>query len=267
MKTHVCKFIERCRVSDHPIIYRRSENGNALFLILIAVTLFGALSYAVTHSTRDGPLHMNREQQMLEASRILNFSINVKVAVQRMLLSGVRETDISFANNNVYMLGNGTYNCWNTNPNCTSTACQVFHTAGGGIVPEDFPAAGYKPPSWTNTVQNPGSVSLRVGGIADVGSSAPELMLMVDYITPEICNAINAKLGITTNYNGTSTTSEPAMTTRPGNFGGCGNPANYSNTNIFGNVATIFKGKEAFCAPSDASYPGALRYHQVLIVR
>jgi hypothetical protein len=67
---------------------RRSERGNALFLILIAVALFAALSYAVTQSGRSGSGGTTRETGTINGAQITDFPASVRTAVTRMVLSG-----------------------------------------------------------------------------------------------------------------------------------------------------------------------------------
>ena len=74
-----------------------SVSGNALFLILIAVALFAALSYAVTQSSRSGTNVMDDEQAELIASTILDYGAQVRLAVNRVrTVNGCRKTEVSF---------------------------------------------------------------------------------------------------------------------------------------------------------------------------
>lgn len=64
-----------------------SEKGNVLFLILIAVALFAALSYAVGTSTRGSGKNTNEEKLKTGAAAIQNYVASVRSAVQRLMLS------------------------------------------------------------------------------------------------------------------------------------------------------------------------------------
>ena len=50
----------------------RKESGNVLFLILIAVALFAALSYAATKSNQSGT-NVTKERTQTEAAQILQY--------------------------------------------------------------------------------------------------------------------------------------------------------------------------------------------------
>lgn len=69
-------------------------DGNALFIILIAVALFGALSYAVTESSRMGGTSTQKEELMLTTSRIMQFGDNLRLAILQMQLDGIAQADI-----------------------------------------------------------------------------------------------------------------------------------------------------------------------------
>lgn len=63
------------------------QNGNVLFLILIAVALFAALSYAVTKST-SGSGSVSKEKLALSISELLQQSSTIKTEIMRRNING-----------------------------------------------------------------------------------------------------------------------------------------------------------------------------------
>lgn len=98
-----------------------AERGNVLFLILIAVALFAALSYAVTSATRGGSDSGSGEKAQLQAASILNYQTALKVAVDRMVISGVSPDDIDFTRPSDAGFNTAPY------------TRKIFHPQGGGV--------------------------------------------------------------------------------------------------------------------------------------
>ena len=105
----------------HQTKNRKSESGNVLFLILIAVALFAALSYAVTQSTRSGGGSADREQAILSGASMTQYPAALRTSLIRMILSGTAATELEFNPPS----GFGAL---------TTTAQGVFHPTGGGAV-------------------------------------------------------------------------------------------------------------------------------------
>lgn len=109
---------------------RPKEQGNVLFLILIAVALFAALSYAVTSSTRGGGGSILKDKAREYASAIIQNTMAIRSAVNRIKLSNSCSDDMIDLLNNVYMRNNGSaINL--ANPLAPSDKrCNVFDIAG-----------------------------------------------------------------------------------------------------------------------------------------
>ena len=65
---------------------KAGEKGNVLFLILIAVALFAALSYAVTQSTRSGGGSADRERSILSSASLTQGPTALRTSLIRMVL-------------------------------------------------------------------------------------------------------------------------------------------------------------------------------------
>lgn len=165
------------------------EHGNVLFLILIGVALFAALSYAVTQSSRsssDGGL--SKDKAKLAASEIVQYATSIEQAITRLrLVNRCTDAQISFQN-----LADLNY----TNAAAPSDSrCHIFNPAGGQL--SYFkPNAEWLDPA-NQSVMFYGSYLFTgmpyVMGVPD-GANTADLIFILPYISRDLCVAINTLL-------------------------------------------------------------------------
>lgn len=167
------------------------QQGNVLFLILIAVVLFAALSYAVTQSSRGGG-NSDKERDALIASQLVQAVANMRVAVQRMSLTkGISPADIVFCDSDESECDN----LGDSTPLCTSGRDCLFSSDGGGLTSLNLPQ-GYGFYLYDERA---------FMSISNVGTAASDIALQIkaDYsgvpeMTLGVCDAINKGFGFST---------------------------------------------------------------------
>lgn len=176
--------------------------GNALFLVLIAIVLFGALIYAITNSMRGGGQSASPEAARAAAGEILAYASSIEQAVQRLRLNNECELyQISFENSVVGAYTNGS----------APPECKVFMPSGGGLswqtpdlkwlesqtVANGYTAAG----GGYGRYNIPFNVCIyQLGnGTCSNAASEKELLIGLKYLRKDVCDALNTQLGLTTN--------------------------------------------------------------------
>ena len=161
---------------------KRSESGNVLFLILIAVALFAALSYVVTQSTRSGGGSTEREKNILSSAQMTQFPTALRTSIIRMVLGGVAIENIKF--NDPTSFGS------------VSASQLVFHPQGGGATfqqaPAGLSATGTSLLDWTY------NANFQVPGIGLDGAGGNDLIAFLPGVSSGICRQVNEELGINT---------------------------------------------------------------------
>lgn len=182
-----------------------SRKGNVLFIILIAVALFGALTAAVTRSTSTvSPETLSEGKAKIFASEMMQYGQELEQAVNRLItLKGCDPTQISF-DDNVATVGP-----YDNSNSPGDYHCHVFHINGGGV--------SYKQPNPEWFVANPGPMGGLTGKISFLttcvyaagppftGSNCnvdipagpqqyADLIVTIPGIKKEICEAIAEKL-------------------------------------------------------------------------
>ena len=82
---------EKYKTTQNP-----GEHGNVLFLILIAVALFAALSYAVTHSSQVGSGTADDETGQVSAAQLNQFPTIIRSRILRMRTNHVQIEELEF---------------------------------------------------------------------------------------------------------------------------------------------------------------------------
>tara|TARA_B100000378_G_scaffold276927_1_gene275904 strand:- start:1255 stop:1941 length:687 start_codon:yes stop_codon:yes gene_type:complete len=161
----------------------RANQGNVLFIILIAIVLFASLTYAVTRTTQTGS-NIDSEQNVLAVGEVLQYASSLRTAVAQIIAfqPNFDIDTLSFEND-----ADADYD----NANCTDGSCKVFDPAGGGLNWNTSPPQGINDgSSYVYSVRN------RIEG---VGSDSPsglstDLALLLPNVTQAACEAFNEAL-------------------------------------------------------------------------
>lgn len=224
---------------------RKAESGNVLVYILIAVVLFAALGFAVSNMMRGGSEGISREKASLYASEVMAYAKSIEDAVNILRISNnCIDTQISFETPLLEWMYE--------NPDAPSDkSCHVFDKDGGGAVYKD------KPQDWV--INGAGFTGMWFNGetaVLDIGTTAPELILWITELKPDICDKINKTL------NGANAT-EDEVSDHAGGFEGAYVLAANGIGNASGNA---YRNNKAGCL-IDPSPSGLYNYYHVLITR
>jgi hypothetical protein len=151
---------------------RSTERGNALFLILIAVVLFAALSFAITQSNRSTGSSAGEETNTVSGSNVTQYASAIRTGVTRMLVKGVVLEDIKFDTPS-----DAGYT--------TSTTEQVFHPQGGAVV--------FQAPD--PNITDAGSKWVYfLAPVKDMGTSSNDAVAVLTKIRRGVCQQINRQV-------------------------------------------------------------------------
>jgi len=162
-----------------------TQKGNALFLILIAVALFAALSYAVTQSGRSGD-GVDKETNTINATKIIEYMGDLQYTIQRLkLVDGITDSNIQF-----YVTASYPIHC-TTGNNCLfsrdggNIGGGNPGTTGGNVIPFGIPA------DW---------MYLEVGdgfSIDQIGTVLPDVFGTIKNLSQNMCEEFNKKHNLT----------------------------------------------------------------------
>ena len=161
----------------------KAQEGNVLFLILIAVALFAALSYAVTQSSRGGN-NASKETNILNSAQITQYPTQIRTAVLRMMIDG---------NDPANLLFNTPADFTTLSTNGTSNL-GVFHPNGGEAVYQQ-PASGLVSTTVNSDQRWYFNANYEIGniGLPSVG----EIVAFLPGISSAMCTKLNEEYGIT----------------------------------------------------------------------
>ena len=162
---------------------RRGEQGNVLFLILIAVVLFAALSYAVTRSSNNSSGGVDNEKGKILAAQLIQYPASLRTTIVRMIINGTNVDDLRFDPPQNFA-------------SLTNIEGQVFHPqSGGATYSESIPdmmASATTQEWYFNAGFEIENIGLNQSG-SDAGN---EIVAFLPGIHKGMCESINEDLGI-----------------------------------------------------------------------
>lgn len=157
----------------------RSQRGNAMIYILVALALFGILTAVLARrGAQSDAENLTEEMAQFESAQILAYAQSAQKAVDQMLMGGTMPDDIDFTTPNDDSFDNG------------ANIYKLFHPEGGGLTYKSAdtklfdthasPAQGWYIGMFNNVEWTP--------------TTQAEIILTAYGIKQPICEAINEKI-------------------------------------------------------------------------
>lgn len=244
-----------------PVHDRRSESGNAMIYIFIAIALLAALSFAVSQSSRSAGKSLAEDRAALVASEIISYGDTVAKASGQLRLRGIKDYQLRFAHPDA-PADYGTYD--------DEPTAEIFNPAGGGVLYRaPPPQAGSGPPL---VYEISGDVAIDRIGLT--GCTAPahqpedcsELLIVVAGLRKEVCQMINDQLGLA--HRNDEPPEDDALPTTPrfvGNASSTPNPYTFTETIGDDGDSALLSQQTAGCYYNSGAASHV--YYQVLIAR
>lgn len=157
-------------------LFVKKEEGNALFLILIAVTLFAALSYAVTQSGRGGGSGATDDSNLIISSQVTQYPAALRSGVDRLLIRGWGPSELLFVTDTA----DGDY----------SNEVNLFNPNGlAGVIPQDPPPNAIKTPGTTVWFYN---TDLGLPNIGD--NTTGDIVAVLTDLKQNVCSTVNDQI-------------------------------------------------------------------------
>ena len=107
------------------------QKGNAIWFVLVAVALLAALTMSMTRSSDTVEQNGDIERARILASDLMRYTGGMKAAIDKMLLTGISESDLCF---HAPEWGHSDYN----GPSCAESTNQLFNVDGAGLAWRTF---------------------------------------------------------------------------------------------------------------------------------
>ena len=176
-----------------------NERGSVLWFILVGIVLLGALTVILSRSGSSVDQSGDVEKLNVQASQILRYARSLEAGVEQMLLQGISENELSFAN------ADSTTDY--TNANCDDSTdrnypyCLIFDSQGAGLnymVPNDrWLDASNSAETYYGDWLITGKSCIPEVGTGNTSSNcfndikAKELMVILPYIKKSLCMRLN----------------------------------------------------------------------------
>jgi len=172
---------------------RMSELGSGLVYVLVAVGLFGALSFTLMRTTDTGEAAtLSDEQAELYASQLVAYAGQTKNVIDQMYFTGTEVDELDFS-----LPGTAAFNS-------APHIHKIYHPDGGGLNPGKLPSAA------VNEITTNPTAGWYMGRFNDVewsNSTQPDGVLVAYQINEKVCGLINEKVTGSSTIPAISTTS------------------------------------------------------------